>query len=165
MFSPPPLTEKHLKTSQLAAALVVCAAIAIPMQAQQNTAVTEARAAAEKSTAAFNSGDYKTLFTYVADDVELFTGVYTPLLFVGKAQYMAFINGLASYAYVNLDERAQRCRAYGSETVLCNQYFVFTTVTKTGVTEVQSGRESVALVKQGGRWMIANMHFSGMFNR
>lgn len=119
----------------------------------------------EKATAALNSGDYKTLFTYVADDIELFTGVYTPLLFVGKAQYTAFINGLASYAYVNLDERSQKCRAYGSETVLCNGYFVFTTVTKTGVTEVQSGRESTALVKQGGRWMVANMHFSGMFNR
>jgi ketosteroid isomerase-like protein len=165
MFSPPPLIEEHLKTPHLAAALIVSVAIAIPMQAQQSNTVTEARAAAEKSTAAFNSGDYKTLATYIADDIELFTGVYTPLLFVGKAQYMAFINGLASYAYVNLDERSQKCRAYGSETVLCNNYFVFTTVTKTGVTEVQTGRESVAMVKQGGRWMVANMHFSGMFNR
>jgi ketosteroid isomerase-like protein len=165
MFAPPPPTEKRLKTSQLVAALIVSIAIALPMQAQQSTAVTEAMAVGQKATAALNSGDYKTLFTNVTDDVELFTGVYTPLLFVGKAQYMAFINGLASYAYVNLDERSQKCRAYGAETVLCNEYFVFTTVTKTGVTEVQSGRESVAMVKQGGRWMIANMHFSGMFNR
>ena len=135
------------------------------MQAQQSTAVAEATAASQKATAALNSGDYKAVSTYVTDDIELFTGVYTPLLFAGKAQYMAFINGLANYSYVNLDERGQRCRAYGSETVLCNNYFIFTTVTKAGVTEVQSGRESIALVKQGGRWMIANMHFSGMFNR
>lgn len=127
--------------------------------------MAEARAVGDKTTAALNSGDYKLLSTYITDDIELFTGVYTPLLFVGKTQYMAFINGLASYAYVNLDERDERCRAYGSETVLCNKYFIFTTVTKTGVTEVQSGRESEALVKQGGHWLIANLHFSGMFNR
>ncbi len=135
------------------------------MQAQQSTAVTEAKAVVDKVLTAFNSGDYKTFSTYIADDVEVFTGVYTPLLFVGKAQWMGFVNGLASFAYVNLDQRSQTCRAYGSETVLCNGYFVFTTVTKTGVTEVQSGRVSQSLVKQGGRWMIANMHYSGMFNR
>lgn len=157
--------EKHLKTPQLAAALILSVAIAVPMQAQQSTAATEAMAFNDKATTAFNSGDYKTFSTYIADDVEVFTGVYTPLLFVGKTQWMAFVNSLASFAYVNLDTRSQRCRAYGSETVLCNAYFVFTTVTKTGVTEVQSGRESSTLVKQGGRWMIANMHYSGMFNR
>ena len=154
-----------MKTPQLAAALILSVAIAIPMQAQQSSTVTEAKAVSDKATTAFNSGDYKTYSTYLADDVELFTGVYTPLLFVGKAQVMGFINGLASFAYVNLDARSERCRAYGSETVLCNAYFVFTTVTKSGVTEVQSGRESLTMVKQGGRWMVANMHFSGMFNR
>ena len=157
--------ERPLKTPQLAAALILSVAIAIPVQAQQSTAVTEARAVVDKVVTALNSGDYKTFSTYMADDIETFTGVYTPLAFVGKAQWMGFINGLANYAYVNLDERSQRCRAYGSETVLCNGYFVFTTVTKTGVTEVQSGRESLTLVKQGGRWMFANMHYSGMFNR
>ncbi|MEP6508625.1 MAG: nuclear transport factor 2 family protein [Gemmatimonadales bacterium] len=154
-----------MKTPQLAAALILSVAIAIPMHAQQSTVVTDAMAFNDKATTAFNSGNYKTFSTYIADDIEVFTGVYTPLLFVGKAQWMAFVNSLASYAYVNLDTRSQRCRAYGSETVLCNAYFVFTTVTKTGVTEVQSGRESSTLVKQGGRWMIANMHYSGMFNR
>jgi ketosteroid isomerase-like protein len=157
--------EKPLKTPQLAAALMLSVAIAIPMQAQQSTAVTEASVVIDRVLTALNSGDYKTFSTHIADDVEVFTGVYTPLLFVGKAQWMGFVNGLASFAYVNLDQRSQRCRAYGSETVLCNGYFVFTTVTKSGVTEVQSGRESMALVKQGGRWMIANMHYSGMFNR
>jgi len=157
--------EKPLKAPRLAAALSLSIAIAIPMQAQQSIAVTEAKAVSDKATTAVNSGDYKTLSTYMADDVEVFTGVYTPLLFVGKAQYMGFINGLANFAYVNLDPRSQRCRAYGSETVLCNGYFVFTTVSKAGVTEVQSGRASSTLVKQGGRWMVANMHYSGMFNR
>ena len=71
MFSPPPSNEKHIKTRQLAAALIVSVAIAIPMQAQQSTAVTEARAVAEKATAALNSGDYKTLFTYVVDDTPI----------------------------------------------------------------------------------------------
>ena len=154
-----------MKTPQLAAALVLSLAFAVPMSAQQSTAVADASAAGDKAVAALNSGDYKTLSTYVTDDIELFTGVYTPLLFVGKAQYMAFINSLASYAYVNLDERSKKCRAYGSETVLCNEYFVFTTVTKAGVTEVQSGRASLAIVRQGGRWMLANQHYSGMFNR
>ncbi|MEO5588803.1 MAG: nuclear transport factor 2 family protein [Gemmatimonadaceae bacterium] len=159
------MDEKTIKTPQLAAALILSAALAMPVQAQQSGPVVEAKAAIDKATTSFNSGDYKTYSTYVADDVEVFTGVYTPLLFVGKAQWMGFVNSLATFAYVNLDPRSERCRAYGSETVVCNGYFVFTTVTKSGVTEVQSGRESLTMVKQGGRWMVANMHFSRMFDR
>jgi hypothetical protein len=55
------------------------------------------------------------------------------------------------------------CRAYNSDAVLCNAYFVFSTTTKAGVTAVQTGRESAAVVKVGGRWLIANYHFSPMF--
>lgn len=94
-----------METARLAAALIISAALAVPMQAQQSTAVTEAMAVIDKATTSFNSGDYKTYSTHVADDVEVFTGVYTPLLFVGKAQWMGFVNSLATFAYVNLDPR------------------------------------------------------------
>lgn len=154
-----------MKNLKLAAALILSAAIAFPMQAQQSTAVTEAKAVISKTLTALNSGDYKTLPKFMADDIEVFTGVYTPLAFIGKGQWMAFINGLANYSSANYDQRELRCRAYGSETVLCNAYFVFTTVAKNGTMEVQSGRESSALVKQGGNWVYANMHYSGMFAR
>jgi len=117
--------------------------------------------------AAFNARDYATYEPQFTDDVEVYTGVYTgvytPVRFVGKAQWMAFIRGLDGYAAASYDQRQAVCRAYNNDVVLCNAYFVFSTTTKAGVTAVQSGRESSTVVRVGGRWLIANQHFSPMF--
>ncbi|HLB55456.1 MAG TPA: hypothetical protein VJK71_10170, partial [Gemmatimonadales bacterium] len=83
--------------------------------------------------------------------------------FVGKPQWIGFIRGLDALAAASYDQRQAVCRAYNNDTVLCNAYFVFSTTTKAGVTEVQSGRESSTMVRAGGRWLIANHHFSPMF--
>ncbi len=148
---------------RLVAPLVLSLAFAVPSRAQQSTAATEAQAVITKAMVAFNARNYSAYEALFADDHEAYTGVYTPVRFVGKAQWMAFIRGLDNLAAASYDQRQPVCRAYNSDVVLCNAYFVFSTTTKTGVTEVQTGRESTAVVKIGGRWLIANQHFSPMF--
>lgn len=148
---------------RLLASLVLSLAFAVPSQAQQSPAATEVQAMMGKVVAAFNARNYSAYEAFFADDHEAYTGVYTPVRFVGKAQWMQFIRGLDNFAAASYDQRQPVCRAYNSDVVLCNAYFVFSTTTKTGVTEVQTGRESTAVVKIGGRWLIANQHFSRMF--
>jgi ketosteroid isomerase-like protein len=143
--------------------LALSLALTVPCQAQQGTAVDEGKAVLDKAIAAFNARDYATYETLFTDDIEVYTGVYTPLRFIGKTQWFAFIHGLDNYAAVNYDQRQASCRAYNNDTVLCNAYFVFSTTTKTGVSEVQTGRESSTMVRVGGRWLIANHHFSANF--
>ena len=152
-----------MQLHRLVAPLVLSLAFAVPSQAQQTTAVADGQAVLTKAMAAFNARDYAAYEPLFTDDVEVYTGVYTPLRFVGKAQWMGFIRGLDNFAAASYDQRQLVCRAYNSDVVLCNAYFVFSTTTKTGVTEVQTGRESSAIVKVGGRWLIANHHFSRMF--
>jgi ketosteroid isomerase-like protein len=147
----------------LVAPIVFSAVLAVPSRAQQTTAVTEGQAVLVKAIAAFNARNYAAYEPLFTDDVEVYTGVYTPVRFVGKAQWMGFIRGLDNFAAASYDQRQVVCRAYNNDVVLCNAYFVFSTTTKTGVTVVQSGRESSAVVKVGGRWLIANSHFSPMF--
>lgn len=147
----------------LVAPLVLSIAFAVPSQAQQSTAATEVLAVLAKAVETFNARNYTAYEALFADDHEAYTGVYTPVRFVGKAQWMKFIRGLDNFAAASYDQRQPVCRAYNSDVVLCNAYFVFSTTTKTGVTEVQTGRESSAVVKIGGRWLIANQHFSPMF--
>lgn len=142
--------------------LVLGLVLAAPSQAQQD-AVAEGKAVLDMLLASFNARDFATYERLVAEDVEVYTGVYTPLRFVGKPQWLAFLRGLDSYASASYDQRNASCRAYNNDTVLCNAYFVFSTTTQTGVTEVQSGRESTTLVRLGGRWLLANHHFSAMF--
>ena len=127
------------------------------------SAVSEARATFDKALAAFNARDYSAYEAFFTDDVEAFTGVYTPFRFIGKAKWIAFLRGLDAYASVNYDQRHSECRSYNDDTVLCNGYFVFSTVSKSGVATVQSGRESTTMVKIKGKWLIANYHFSAMF--
>jgi ketosteroid isomerase-like protein len=152
-----------MQLHRLVAPLVLSLAFAVPSQAQQATAAADGQAVLTKAMAAFNARDYAAYEPLFTDDVEVYTGVYTPLRFVGKAQWMGFIRGLDNLAAASYDQRQLVCRAYNSDVVLCNAYFVFSTTTKTGVTEVQTGRESSAVVKVGGRWLIANYHFSRMF--
>jgi len=152
-----------MRLHRLAAPLVLSLAFAVPSQAQQSTAATEGQAVLTKAMATFNARNYSAYEALFADDYEAYTGVYTPVRFVGKAQWMEFIRGLDNFAAASYDQRQPVCRAYNSDVVLCNAYFVFSTTTKAGVTEVQTGRESTTVVKIGGRWLIANHHFSPMF--
>jgi uncharacterized protein (TIGR02246 family) len=112
---------------------------------------------------AFNSKDYKTYFTYLADDLEVFTGVSTPLLHIGKTNWMNFINGFESLPMVTYNQQQNSIRIYNGNTAVVNGYFVFTAVGSDGNVTNQSGRNSTTLVKQNGKWLIVNYHFSPLF--
>jgi ketosteroid isomerase-like protein len=143
--------------------LVAGIALAAASPVAEASAVSDARAMFDKALAAFNARDYTAYEAFFTDDVEAYTGVYTPFRFIGKAKWIAFIRGLDAYASVTYEQRHPECRSYNDDTVLCNGYFVFSTVSKSGGVTVQSGRESTTMVKIKGKWLIANYHFSAMF--
>ena len=123
----------------------------------------DAEAVIKKTAEAFNSKEYQTYFTYLADDLEVFTGVSTPLLHIGKTNWMNFINGLGSLPMAIYKQQQNSIRIYNGNTAVVNGYFVFTVVGKDGNATNQSGRNSTTLVKQNGKWLIVNLHFSPMF--
>ena len=123
----------------------------------------DAEAVIKKTAEAFSSKEYQTYFTYLADDLEVFTGVSTPLLHIGKTNWMNFINGLGSLPMATYKQQQNSIRIYNGNTAVVNGYFVFTVVGKDGNATNQSGRNSTTLVKQNGNWLIVNLHFSPMF--
>jgi len=123
----------------------------------------DVEAAMTKAHAAFSTKDYQTYFTYLADDLEVFTGVVTPLLHMGKPHWMDFINGFGQLPSATYSQQQNTVRIYNGSTAVVNGYFVFAVVGKDGVITRQSGRNSTTLVKQSGKWLIVNYHFSAMF--
>ena len=111
----------------------------------------------------FNSKDYQTYFTYLADDLEVFTGVSTPLLHIGKTHWVNFIKGFESLPMVSYNQQQNSVRVYNGNTAVVNGYFVFTVVGNDGNVTNQSGRNSTTLIKQNDKWLIVNLHFSSMF--
>ena len=131
--------------------------------AQNTTNADQARMTFEKALVDFNAANYDAFLTAFTDDFEAFTGVFSPFRIEGKEAWRKFINGLRNYAAASYEQRHSKYRSYGDNTVICNSYFVYTTTSKSGVTEVQNGRETTVLVKMNGKWLIANFHFSGIF--
>ncbi len=123
----------------------------------------DVEAVIKKSYDAFSSKDYQTYFTYLADDLEVFTGVSTPLLHIGKAHWMEFINGFGSLPSVTYNQQQNSIRVFNGNTAVVNGYYVFTVVGNDGNVTNQSGRNSTTLIKQNGNWLIVNYHFSKMF--
>jgi ketosteroid isomerase-like protein len=124
----------------------------------------DVEAAAKNAADAFNSKDYQTYFSYLADDLEVFTGVSTPLLHIGKTNWKKFIKGLESLPMVSYNQQQNSTRIFNGNTAVVNGYFVFTVVGNDGNVTNQSGRNSTTLVKQNGKWVIVNYHFSKMFD-
>ena len=123
----------------------------------------DVEAVIKKAYDAFSSKDYQTYFTYLADDLEVFTGISTPLLHIGKTHWMDFINGFGSLPSVTYNQQQNSIRIYNANTAVVNGYFVFTVVGKDESSTTLSGRNSTTLVKQNGKWLIVNSHFSSMF--
>lgn len=120
-------------------------------------------ASLNKAIGAFSSKDYQTYFTYLADDLEVFTGVSTPLLHIGKANWTAFINSLGEYPSATYQQQQNTVRVYNGNAAVVNGYFVFMVVGKDGSVTTQSGRNSTTLIKQDGKWLTVNLHFSPLF--
>jgi ketosteroid isomerase-like protein len=107
-----------------------------------------------KAWTGFNSKDYQTYFTYWADDLEVFTGVVTPLLHMGKPHLMEFVNGFGQLPSVTYRQQQNTVRVYNGNTAVVNGYFLFTVVGKDGTTTNQSGRNSTNPGK--AEWQVAD---------
>jgi uncharacterized protein (TIGR02246 family) len=130
---------------------------------ETNPAIEEARTLLERAIAAFNTRQYDAYLTAFTEDVESYTGIVTPLRWEGLSAWKALIAGLGQLASASYEQRHASYRSYNDDTVLVNAYFVFTTVAKDGKVETQTGRASTACVKVGGKWRIANQHYSPNF--
>ena len=116
-----------------------------------------------KNLDAFNKQDYKTYFSSFVDDNTEFPYVVSPLRH-DAAMWKSFIEGTASLAYVNYHQQDEQVQLYNGNTAVVTGYFKFTWMEKGGQMNYQSGRASMVLVKQDGKWMTAHMHFSEMFD-
>jgi uncharacterized protein (TIGR02246 family) len=115
-----------------------------------------------KNIDAFNKQDYKTYFSsFVSDNTE-FPYVVSPLRH-DAAMWKNFIEGTASLAYVNYHQQDSEVQIYNGNTAVITGYYTFTWMEKGGQMNYQSGRASMVLIKQDGKWMTAHMHFSAMF--
>lgn len=123
----------------------------------------DAIAALDGLVGAFNTRDYAAYEALLTEDVQAYAGVVTPLRFEGRDAWMEFVRGLDDFASVKQERRHAQYRAYNDATVISNGYFVFSTTSAGGETQVQSGRESYTLVRIDGRWLVADLHFSAMF--
>jgi len=125
--------------------------------------IDEALAVLDEAVDTFNARDLDTHMTLFTDDVEVFTGIDTPLLFKGKAAWKAFHDEVAMLPLARFQHHTPTARIYGGDTVVVNAYFSFTVFDEDGQAETQGGRYSTTLVKQEGKWLIANYHFSAFF--
>jgi uncharacterized protein (TIGR02246 family) len=116
-----------------------------------------------KNIDAFNKQDYKAYFeSFVSDNTE-FPYVVSPLRH-DAAMWKSFIEGTASLAYVNYHQQDEQVQLYNGNTAIVTGYFTFKWMEKGGQMNYQSGRASMVLVKQDGKWMTVHMHFSAMFD-
>jgi uncharacterized protein (TIGR02246 family) len=115
-----------------------------------------------KTIEAFNKHDYKTYFSSFAEDNTEFPYVVSPLRH-DAAAWRAFIEGTAALEYVNYHHQDELVQTYNGNTAVVTAYYTFTWKPKGDEQHTQSGRASMVLVKQGGKWFTVHMHFSKMF--
>ena len=119
--------------------------------------------AALKSTVeAFNKHDEKAYFSTFVDDNTEFPYVVSPLRH-NADMWKKFIEGTASLAYVNYHQQDSEVQIYNGDAAIVTGYYTFSWMENGGQMNYQSGRASIVLVKQNGKWMTAHMHFSKMF--
>jgi uncharacterized protein (TIGR02246 family) len=116
----------------------------------------------DKTIEAFNKHDFNAYFSTFVDDNTEFPYVVSPLRYDADG-WRAFIEGTASLAYVNYSQQDEQVQLYNGDTAVITSYYTFTWMEKGGQMNYQSGRASMVLVKQGGKWMTVHMHFSKMF--
>ncbi|MBT8377682.1 MAG: nuclear transport factor 2 family protein [Ignavibacteria bacterium] len=116
-----------------------------------------------KNIDSFNKQDYKTYISNFVDDNTEFPYVVSPLRH-DATMWKNFIEGTASLAYVNYHQQDEQVQLYNGNTAVVTAYFKFTWMEKGGMMNYQTGRASMVLVKQSGKWMVAHMHFSKMFD-
>jgi len=119
-------------------------------------------AALNNTIEAFNKHDVKAYFSTFVDDNTEFPYVVSPLRH-NAAMWKKFIEGTASLDYVNYHQQDSEVQIYNGDAAVVTGYYTFSWMEKGGQMNYQSGRASMVLVKQDGKWMTAHMHFSKMF--
>lgn len=112
---------------------------------------------------AFNKQDYNTYFSNFVDDNTEFPYVVSPLRHNAE-MWKNFIEGTVSLAYVNYHQQDEQVQIYNRNTAIVTAYYTFTWMENGRQRNYQTGRSSMVLVKQDGKWMTAHMHFSAMFD-
>jgi uncharacterized protein (TIGR02246 family) len=134
-----------------------------PPQQGSTAALVAARALVERAIDAFNGRQLDLYFELFTEDVESYTGIHSPLLVQGLPAWKRFISGLTRLEAAAYEQTQTSYRVYNDDTVLCNGYYVFSTVAQDGQAETQTGRASLTCVKVDGAWRIANQHYSSIF--
>ncbi|MGB2957849.1 MAG: nuclear transport factor 2 family protein [Bacteroidota bacterium] len=147
---------KHLKYSAIVLLCAACISTAFAGDKE------DALASVKKSIGSFNTQDYKTYFSSFAEDNTEFPYVVSPLRH-DAAAWKAFIEGTAALEYVNYHQQDELVQTYNGNSAVVTAYYTFTWKPKGGELNTQSGRASMVLVKQGGKWLTVHMHFSKMF--
>ena len=147
---------KHVKYAAIA---FLCAAFVSNTFAGDKE---DALASVKKTIESFNRQDYKAYFSSFTEDNTEFPYVVSPLRH-DAAAWKAFIEGTATLSYVNYHQQDEFVQTYNGSTAVVSAYYTFTWKPKGGELNTQSGRASMVLVKQGGKWLTAHMHFSKMF--
>ena len=119
-------------------------------------------ALANNTAEAFNKHDFTTYWSYFTEDNTEFPYVVSPLRH-DAAMWKNFIEGTANLAYVNYHGQDFQTQIYNGNSAVVTSYYTFTWMEKGGQMNHQSGRATFVAVKQGGKWLIAHMHFSKMF--
>jgi uncharacterized protein (TIGR02246 family) len=122
----------------------------------------DVKALMDKSAESFNKQDYKTYWSLFVEDNTAFPYVGSTLRH-DAAAWKGFIEGTASLAYVNYHGQDFEIQIYNGNSAIVTSYYTFTWMEKGGQINYQSGRTTAVAVKQGGKWLIAHMHFSKMF--
>jgi ketosteroid isomerase-like protein len=119
-------------------------------------------ASLSKTIEAFNKHEVKTYFSTFVDDNTEFPYVVSPLRH-NADMWKKFIEGTTSLAYVNYHQQDSEVQIYNGDAAIVTGYYTFSWMENGGQMNYQSGRASIVLVKQNGKWMTAHMHFSKMF--
>lgn len=119
-------------------------------------------ALANKTAEAFNKHDFTTYWSYFTTDNTEYPYVVSPLRH-DAAMWKNFIEGTANLAYVNYHGQDFQTQIYNGNSAVVTSYYTFSWMEKGVQMNYQSGRASFFAVKQGGKWLIAHMHFSKMF--
>jgi uncharacterized protein (TIGR02246 family) len=122
----------------------------------------DVQALIDKSAEYFNKKDYKAYWSLFTDDNTEFPYVASTLRHDAKA-WKAFIEGTSALAYVNYHGQDFEIQTYNGNSAVVTSYYTFSWMEQGGQMNYQSGRTTVVAVKQGGKWLIAHMHFSKMF--
>jgi uncharacterized protein (TIGR02246 family) len=123
----------------------------------------DVQALQDNAVKAFNAKDKAAYASYLADDLQSFTGVQTPLLLETKASWMNYIDGLWELPFVSYTQQQNSVRVYNGNSAVVNGYYIFKVVRKDGSMTTVSGRATIDVVKWEGKWKIVNYHFSNLF--